>query len=172
MDQVFGEHFDLVRQLAARLVRGNATIATAESCTGGMLAMLLTHAAGSSAYFQGGIVAYGNQVKIKQLGVQYSTLEQFGAVSEQTALEMARGVSERLGTQCAISITGIAGPDGGTPAKPVGTIWCGFVLPNRVYAKCFKLGIDRTQNRIQICLIALRELMLGMDADRNDEYEG
>ena len=105
------------------LQQAHHTLAVAESCTGGRIAAALTAVPGSSKSFFGGVVAYDNSVKMQMLGVQKETLERHGAVSEQTALEMARGVRERLGTDYGVSTTGVAGPSGGTPEKPVGLVW-------------------------------------------------
>ncbi|MBC7264522.1 MAG: CinA family protein [Chloroflexi bacterium] len=106
---------------AARL-----TLAVAESCTGGLLAHHITNVPGSSNYFLGGVIAYSNEVKVRLLGVPVETIEQHSAVSWQTALAMARGVRQRLGADVALSITGIAGPTGGTPEKPVGLVYLGL----------------------------------------------
>jgi PncC family amidohydrolase len=99
------------------------TLAVAESCTGGLVSHRITDVAGSSAYYQGSVTSYSNEIKARVLGVQRETLVRYGAVSEQTALEMARGVRELLGTDIGLSTTGIAGPDGGTPDKPVGLVF-------------------------------------------------
>lgn len=99
------------------------TLALAESCTGGLISHRITRIAGSSAYFCGGAVTYANDAKVKFLGVQPATLEKHGAVSEPTALEMSRGIREKTGADVGLSVTGIAGPSGGSPAKPVGTVW-------------------------------------------------
>jgi PncC family amidohydrolase len=105
------------------LTRHGFTISTAESCTGGLLSHVITAVSGSSAYFVGGVVAYSNAIKAEVLGVRSSTLEAFGAVSEQTACEMAEGIRAKFGTDVGLSTTGIAGPTGGTPQKPVGLVW-------------------------------------------------
>lgn len=105
------------------------TLAVAESCTGGGLGSLLTQTPGSSAYFLGGVIAYSNQVKVKQLGVEPATLDQHGAVSAETACQMALGVRQQLGADWGLSITGIAGPDGGTAEKPVGLVYIGLADP-------------------------------------------
>lgn len=122
------------------------TLSTAESCTGGLIANKITDIAGCSAYFLGGIVAYSNQVKASQLGVKQDTLESHGAVSEQTAMEMAANVREKYGTDFGIATTGIAGPGGATPNKPVGTIWIGYSDSEQTYAKHYHLTKDRMMN--------------------------
>ena len=109
--------------VAAALLRDGETLATAESCTGGLVAKRITDLAGVSAVFIGGAVTYANEAKVKMIGVSSGTLEKYGAVSEQTAIEMARGVRASLGSDFGISTTGIAGPGGGTPEKPVGTVY-------------------------------------------------
>ena len=108
------------------LLDQNYWISTAESCTGGLLSHVLIANSGSSAYFKGGIVAYSNEIKEKVLGVQAATLQAYGAVSEQTAREMAEGIREKFGTDIGLSTTGIAGPKGGTPDKPIGLVWMGI----------------------------------------------
>ena len=114
---------DLAERLQARCVARGLTVATAESCTGGLVAHLLTEVPGSSAYLRGGIVAYADAVKQAQLGVAPGMLEAHGAVSAQVAIAMAEGVCERLGTSLGVAVTGVAGPDGGSPAKPVGLVY-------------------------------------------------
>jgi PncC family amidohydrolase len=101
-------------------------LATAESCTGGLVGHLITNVPGSSNYYRGGVISYANEAKMDLLGVRAGTLEKFGAVSEQTVLEMARGVREALRADLGIAVSGIAGPAGGTPEKPVGTVWIGL----------------------------------------------
>jgi nicotinamide-nucleotide amidase len=108
------------------LRRGGLWLAVAESCTGGLIADRITNISGSSDYFLGGVVAYANRIKIEQLGVSPATLDQFGAVSRETVLEMAQGVRHRLGADIGLSVSGIAGPGGGTPEKPVGLTWIGL----------------------------------------------
>ncbi len=127
-DYIFGEgkHFTLSEAVGNILKDQSKTIATAESCTGGMIANELTNIAGSSTYVLGGVVSYANEVKIHQLGVSEKDLDEFGAVSKEVALQMAKGVAEKLNTDIGISTTGIAGPGGGTEDKPVGTVWIGF----------------------------------------------
>lgn len=113
---------NLVDRVMRRLVEANVTVATAESCTGGMVGELLTRRPGSSKAYVGGAIVYSNAEKIRQLGVAKETLEAHGAVSEETVLEMARGACERFGVDLAVAVSGVAGPSGGTPEKPVGTV--------------------------------------------------
>ena len=113
-------------QLAAMLQAGDKSLSMAESCTGGGLAAALTACAGSSAWFSGGVVAYNNDVKATLLGVPVEVLNEFGAVSEQTARAMAEGALATFGSDFSLSITGVAGPGGGSPAKPVGMVCFGL----------------------------------------------
>lgn len=115
-------------RLSDLLVINSLTISTAESCTGGLIGHIITNTPGSSAYYMGGVISYSNQAKCDLLGVSPETLEKFGAVSEQTAKEMAAGVKERFKTDVGLSVTGIAGPDGGSDEKPVGTVFMGFIF--------------------------------------------
>ena len=121
------------------------TISTAESCTGGLLSHTLTGISGSSAYFIGGVVAYSNQIKQQALGVQAQTLIEFGAVSEQTASEMAQGIRSRFNTDIGLSTTGIAGPTGGTVDKPVGLVWIGISTPDGTQAYACNFKGDRLE---------------------------
>ncbi len=124
----------------------NRTLATAESCTGGYLAHLITSVPGSSAYFMGSVVSYANSVKMNQLGVSSETLHQHGAVSEQTVREMVAGANRLLGSDVAVATSGIAGPDGGIPEKPVGTVWIAVGDSQRTVAHKLQLGKDRLRN--------------------------
>ena len=112
--------------LIKKLINEGRTVATAESCTGGLIAKRLTDVPGASSVYLGSCVTYANSAKEALVGVKHETLEKYGAVSEQTATEMARGVRKALGADIGISTTGIAGPGGGTPEKPVGTVWVGI----------------------------------------------
>ena len=120
-----------VTLLTGGLKAKGLTISCAESCTSGYVAKLLTDESGSSAWFWGGAVTYSNEAKIKMLGVQESTLQRYGAVSEECAKEMAEGILKVSGSDCALSITGIAGPSGGSEEKPVGMVWLGFAAKGR-----------------------------------------
>ena len=135
--------------LAARLLtQQGMTIATAESCTGGRLAAALNAQSGSSVYYMGSVVAYANEVKEQVLGVQHDTLVQHGAVSEQTVRQMAEGVRALMHTDYAIATSGIAGPTGGTPDKPVGTVWIAWATPTGTEAQCFHFGAAREREQI------------------------
>ena len=125
---------------------GGYTLSTAESCTGGNIARLITEIPGSSEMFQGSIVAYANSVKENMLGVQADTLAHHGAVSEQTVIEMAKGVQSKLNSNYAIATSGIAGPGGGTPEKPVGTVWVAVSGRDQVRTKLFQFHQDRLLN--------------------------
>ncbi|MEO1889915.1 MAG: CinA family protein [Cycloclasticus sp.] len=113
----------LVKRLASNLLEQGQTLAVAESCTGGWLSKVLTDPAGSSAWFLGGVVSYNNSAKLSCLHVNEASLSEFGAVSEQVAHEMATGAQQVFGSSLAVSISGIAGPSGGTESKPVGLVW-------------------------------------------------
>jgi len=131
------------------------TLATAESCTGGYIAHLITSVAGSSAYYKGTVVSYANEVKEDILGVQHSTLESVGAVSEETVRQMVKGVIEKLGTDYAVATSGIMGPDGGTKDKPVGMVWIAAGNKDKVIAKEFHFRFDRERNIKQTAHAAL-----------------
>lgn len=144
---VYGYDSDEIEQVVVRMLQErNLTLGVAESCTGGQVAATLTKLPGVSAVFQGGVVAYSNDVKHVALGVRSETLAEFGAVSEPTVCEMAEGVRIMLGTDVGIATSGIAGPDGGTPDKPVGTIWIACATPEGTFAKLLRLGRYRDQN--------------------------
>ncbi|MFW5713268.1 MAG: CinA family protein [Brevefilum sp.] len=130
-------------QFGLPLPESSQTITTAESCTGGLLSHVLTSVSGSSRYFVGGVVAYSNQIKEAILGVRPETLQAFGAVSEQTAREMAEGIRQKFEADFGLSTTGIAGPTGGTPEKPVGLVWVGISTPDRTLAYECHFDADR-----------------------------
>lgn len=146
-DYVFGYDADELETVIGRLlIENNATVGTAESCTGGFVASQLTSIPGSSQYFEGSVVSYSNAVKMTVLGVSEQTLETFGAVSEQTARQMAEGARQTLNTTYAIATTGIAGPDGGTPEKPVGTVWIACATPTETVTQLLTLRSARKIN--------------------------
>lgn len=150
----------LASATAALLLERHATLAVAESCTGGALSAAFTSMAGASDYFLGGVVSYSNSVKEGVLGVSRSTLESHGAVSEQTACEMAAGVRRICGSDYALATTGIAGPTGGSDAKPVGTVWVGMATPDGVSASRFVFGNLRAQNIERFTASAINMLRL------------
>ncbi len=144
---VFGREKDELASVVGQLLVSNhATLAVAESCTGGYLAHQFTQHAGSSTYFQGGIISYANAVKVDQLGVSQEILDLDGAVSETCVKAMAAGARKHLGTTYALATSGIAGPDGGTEEKPVGTIWIALAHPSGVIARKLTQGGTRIQN--------------------------
>jgi len=142
---VYGFGTDSLEGVIGQLLyNNNLTLATAESCTGGYLAHMITSVPGSSRYFKGSVIAYSNEVKITQLGVSTEDLKQQGAVSEEVAKAMAEGVRKELNADIAIATTGIAGPDGGTAEKPVGTVWIAYSDKHKTLAKKFNFSRDRT----------------------------
>jgi len=138
---------NLVAVVTKKLIAGKHTVATAESCTGGMIGELLTIMPGSSAAFMGGAITYSNAEKVRQLGVREATLAAHGAVSEETVREMAAGARERFGTQLAVAVSGVAGPDGGTPDKPVGTVWLALASATGITTKKLSWPGSRDQVR-------------------------
>lgn len=134
-------------------------LATAESCTGGLLASTLTDVSGSSEWFAGSIIAYSNEVKANLLGVKPAILEQHGAVSEPVVLAMAQGVLKTIGADVSVAISGIAGPSGGTPEKPVGTVWMAWAWPSGTRAKRFDFSGDRTAVKEQSVMAAINGLL-------------
>lgn len=154
-----GEEGALEKQFGKIFREKGVTIATAESCTGGYIAHLITSVPGSSDYFKGSVVSYANEVKINVLGVNSNDLDREGAVSETVVLQMAEGVKKLLGTDYAVSTSGIAGPDGGTPEKPVGTVWIGVATPVKTFAREFVFSFTRERNIAKAAAKAL-ELVL------------
>ncbi len=149
----------LEEQVGAIIRDRGLKLATAESCTGGLLASRLTDVPGSSDYFVGGIVSYAYEAKVALLNVSWDTLHAYGAVSAETVLEMARGACKALSADVAISISGIAGPGGGLPNKPVGTTWFGLVTPDGEWSFLRQFDGDRLQNKLQASEVALELLM-------------
>lgn len=134
-------------------------LATAESCTGGLIASRITDIPGSSDYFLGGVMAYAYEAKVALLGVSWDTLKAHGAVSRETVLEMARGARKVLSADVTISVSGIAGPGGGLPNKPVGTTWIGLVAPDGEWAYLRQFDGDRLQNKSSAAQAALEILV-------------
>lgn len=142
------------------------SLAVAESCTGGLIGHRLTNVPGSSAYVKGGVIAYSNDVKEKQLGVRAETLRQHGAVSEETAIEMAEGVRQLTGSDIGLAVTGIAGPDGGTADKPVGTVCFALSAADAAYKRRYQLWGNREWVKVlssQVALDWVRRHLLGVD---------
>jgi len=134
-------------------------LATAESCTGGLLASTLTDVSGSSEWFSGSVVAYSNEVKSNVLGVDAETLEQHGAVSEPVVLAMAKNVLKTIGADVSVAISGVAGPTGGTPDKPVGTVWMAWAWPGGSRAKLYNFDGDRATIKDQSVMAAINGLL-------------
>jgi len=153
-----------IAALGALCVSRGIQCAVAESCTGGMLGAYLTRLPGASRWFAGGIVAYDNRLKTEVLGIDPELLREHGAVSEQTALRMALGVCRLLGVQAAVAITGIAGPGGGSPEKPVGLVRIGCALQGVAQAWSFRFQGSRTQVRRAACAEAIRCLIAQFSA--------
>lgn len=144
---IFGYGNDTLEAVIGQTLREKGlTMATAESCTGGYIAHLITSVPGSSDYFKGSIVAYANEVKMQQLGVKADTLAAHGAVSEETVIEMVKGAVARLGVDVAIAASGIAGPGGGTTDKPVGTVWLAVGNADKVITRKWQIARDRVKN--------------------------
>ncbi len=147
-EHIYGTDDETLEEVVGHMLRDRSlTVAVAESCTGGYVAHALTNIPGSSAYMAGGVVAYSNSAKVDMLGVSPEALRQHGAVSEVVAVQMAEGVRQRLGADLGLSTTGIAGPDGGTPEKPVGTVWIGYADTGGVAAHRLQLVQDRMLNK-------------------------
>jgi len=156
---IFGFDDDTIESVVGQLLRQKGkTLSTAESCTGGNIAQLITSIAGSSDYFKGSVVAYSNEIKEKMLGVPHQTLVDHGAVSEQTVIAMAEGIRERFDTDYSIAVSGIAGPGGGTDEKPVGTTWIAVATPTGTTARKFLLGDHRGRNIRKASVAALNML--------------
>ena len=168
-DAVYGaDEESLEGVIGARLVRRRLSLAVAESCTGGLLSDRLTNVPGSSRYFRGGVVAYHNDIKRTQLGVSARTLAQGGAVSAQTAQAMAQGVRQRLGADIGISITGVAGPNGGSIGKPIGLVYLGLADHRRARSQRYRFFGDRLaikHQAVQACLDWLRHELPAAEGD-------
>jgi nicotinamide-nucleotide amidase len=150
---------ELTLALADRLTTLGWTMATAESCTGGLIAAQCTSLPGSSRWFDRGLVTYSNAAKTELLGVDSALIETHGAVSEVVARAMALGAVYRTSARASVSVTGIAGPDGGSNAKPVGTVWFGWCIDGLVHSECQRFMGDRQQVRNASCMHALQGLM-------------
>lgn len=158
-DLIFGEDASSLEEILGKsLLQRKMSISTAESCTGGYLGHLITKIPGSSAYYLGGVVAYSNQLKESLIGVPLDLIETHGAVSEAVALEMAKGIRERTGSDFGVATTGVAGPGGGSAEKPVGTVWIAVSGPQGEKARCYHFGSHRQRNIRRSALMALDRL--------------
>ncbi len=152
----------LAEQISGVLLRRKLRMATAESCTGGWIAQFLTIFAGSSDWFEGGIVSYSNAMKQQILGVPEQVLEEHGAVSESVVLAMADGVTKITKTQLGVAVSGVAGPGGGSPEKPVGTVWLAVQLGGEAKARLHHFGGDRAAVRrqaVENALVLVAEML-------------
>ena len=158
-------------QIGSLLRAGGRKLATAESCSGGLIGHRLTNIPGSSDYYLGGIIAYAYEIKVALLGVSWDTLNQFGAVSRETVLEMARGARKALCADIAVSVSGIAGPGGGLPGKPVGTTWLGLSAADGEWAQVFCFPGQREQNKAFAAEAALRLVVDYLKGGRSLDVE-
>ncbi len=154
-----GKDVVIEQQLGAFLDQHGLLMGTAESCTGGRIASMITAWPGSSRHYAGSIVSYSNEVKEKLLHVSHEDLERFGAVSRPVVEQMATGALHALGCDCAMATSGIAGPDGGTPDKPVGTVWVAAVVKGTTVSHCYRFGDKREDNIVSASHAALRLLI-------------
>jgi len=158
---VFGYNDEPIESSLGRLLKGTGiTISSAESCTGGNIAHMITSVAGSSEYFKGSIISYSNEIKEALLGVNRLDLQEYGAVSEQVIRQMAEGAKKNLNTNYAVATSGIAGPDGGTIEKPVGATWIAVSGPNKTKAKLFQFGEHRGRNISRASITAINMLRI------------
>jgi nicotinamide-nucleotide amidase len=159
-DYLFADNDEPLEATIGNLLMMNkATLSVAESCTGGFIASKLVSMAGSSQYFEGGVVSYSYSAKQNLLNVKKETLHKYGAVSEECVKEMAKGTLQKFNTTYAIAVSGIAGPDGGTEDKPVGTVWIALATPQKMIAKKFNFSKDRFRNIELTYVFALKMLM-------------
>ena len=154
-------------EIGALLTEKKLTISCAESCTGGLLTDRLTNVAGSSAYVKGSVIAYANEIKINVLRVKAETIKNFGAVSRQTAQELSENVRQILNTDIGVSITGIAGPGGGTPEKPLGTVYIGISGPNGDRVQKFKFNGNRKEIKEKAVEAALVLIQVYLTIEKN-----
>jgi nicotinamide-nucleotide amidase len=162
--QLFGDHIiaqvvntpcSLAETVVKLLKNNNKSITLAESCTGGGIASMLTKVSGASSVFQAGFVTYSNSIKEQVLGVNHHTLKNYGAVSQETVIEMAQGALMNTGSDLVISVSGIAGPTGGTPEKPVGTVWISWGSKDNLQSQCLLISTPRSQFQYYVANIGL-----------------
>ncbi len=149
----------LINKLAGHLIKHKMLLASAESCTGGLIAMLCTDVAGSSCWFERGMITYSNEAKIEMLGVKKSTIETYGAVSQQVVEQMALGALKNSHADIAVAVTGIAGPTGGTEQKPVGTVWIAWASDKNLSKEKFLFQGNREKVREQTAKKAIEGLL-------------
>jgi nicotinamide-nucleotide amidase len=165
-DLIYGYDEDSLEKVIGELLKENKkTLSTAESCTGGYISHLITSMAGSSAYYKGSIISYSNEIKTGLLDVNPLTIEKYGAVSKETVIEMANGVLKKMKTDYAIAVSGIAGPDGGSIEKPIGTIWVAVGNNKSIITEKFLHGEDRGRNIRKAALSALNMLRKVIQSD-------
>ena len=163
-DNIYAEGETNISQVVAKaLLESGKTISVSESCTGGLLASAFIDNSGISEVFMEGAVTYSNEAKMNRLGVKKETLDSFGAVSEQVAMEMAEGIAKTAGTNIGMSTTGVAGPDGGTEEKPVGLVYIGLYIDGKVVAKKFNFAGSRERIRSRAVAAALNWLRLELN---------
>jgi nicotinamide-nucleotide amidase len=153
------EHQAVLTEISTLLLARGWMLATAESCTGGLIAGACTELAGSSQWFERGFVTYSNEAKAEMLAVPAALIEQHGAVSEPVARAMAQGAVARSHAQVALAVTGVAGPTGGTPTKPVGTVWFGWSVAGQTHSECQHFAGDRAAVRAATVRYALQRLL-------------
>jgi nicotinamide-nucleotide amidase len=158
---IYGTDDQTLEEVVGKLLlEKNKTIAVAESCTGGLIGARFTNISGSSQYFERGVITYSNSAKTELLGVPQEIIEKYGVVSEEVAILMAEGVRKLAKTDYGLSVTGVAGPTGGTPQKPVGLVFIGFAHENDSFAQKFLFGEDRRSNRERASQAALNLVRL------------
>ena len=159
----------LSKELSEKFWKEGLTLATAESCTAGNIAAIITAIPGSSHFYKGGIIAYSDEVKVNLLGVNPETLEKNGAVCEEVVIEMAKGAMKSMNSDCAVATSGIAGPTGGTPEKPVGTVWIAVAMKDRVMTMKATGDEGRNKNIEKATLNALQMLQKLFQNQENEQ---
>jgi nicotinamide-nucleotide amidase len=165
---------NLAQEIGELLKQHNLTLGTVESATGGLISHLITYVPGSSDYYKGSIISYSNEIKMSLVGVKKETLEKFGAVSAQVGTEMAEGGKKVLGVDICIANTGIAGPTGATPSKPIGLFYIGISHKNGSFNRKFLFKGDREENKEQAAIAALtwlKDYLIGLDQNKLEDSE-
>ena len=159
----------LSKELSDKFWKEGLTLATAESCTAGNIAAVITAIPGSSHFYKGGVIAYSDEVKVNLLGVNPETLEKNGAVCEEVVIEMAKGAMKSMNSDCAVATSGIAGPTGGTPEKPVGTVWIAVTMKDKVMTMKASGDEGRNKNIENATLNALQMLQKFFQNQENEQ---